>query len=395
VAALSAYLEQLSSTIAPGVEPDVLHLATVVTPDAKPGQADAVVGVLRAWSDSARAPGKSWRLQVWELSGPSETWLAQLQQRYRQQPVYALLSGVGGSNWVPVHEFCEQQRVACVLPSVEVAPDPAGDWYSMYFSPGVGLEARILARYLGDRDAVRDRGANIVQVYSDASGRYAAEALRSHMSSFAGAITDRRFRVTAPRTALKEVSTNDVLVLWLRRDEISQLIAALPAGPATDRIFVSAFLATPEEVSLPATWKQHVRFVSLFDDLGLQGEIARLRLQRWLEQKGLYSSGNRRVQADAYASCYLVNEALGDIRSQEVRRPAVPLSREHLLEVLETLLNKYDDSTDLVDPDSHVAYYGRMSLGPRQRVAVRGGAIMRYASPDSGRLIADGKRIAP
>jgi hypothetical protein len=95
------------------------------------------------------------------------------------------------------------------------------------------------------------------------------------------------------------------------------------------------------------------------------------------------------LQADAYAACYLFNEALAEIRKQDVRRPAVPLSREHLLETLETLLNKYNDSTDLVDPDSHVAYYGRMSLGPRQRVAVRGGTIMRYASPDSNRLVAE------
>ena len=83
------------------------------------------------------------------------------------------------SNWAPVHEFCEQQRLACVLPSVEVVPDPGDDWYSMYFSPGVGLEARILARYLANqRDACR-QDANIIQVYSDASGRHAAEVLRS------------------------------------------------------------------------------------------------------------------------------------------------------------------------------------------------------------------------
>ena len=78
-----------------------------------------------------------------------------------------------------------------------------------------------------------------------------------------------------------------------------------------------------------------------------------------------------------------------------MRRPAVPLSREHLLETLETLVNKYNDSTNLVDTDSHVAYYGRMSLGPRQRVAVQGGTIMRYASPGSNKLVAASKRIVP
>lgn len=392
VTALGAYLKMLSNKPAPGVETDTLQLATVVTPDVRPDQVEAVLGVLRAWADSAMGAGVPWRLHVWRLTGPATTWLAQLQQRYRQQPVFALLSGAGGSIWAPVHEFCEQQRLACVLPSVEVTPDPGDDWYSMYFSPGVGLEARVLASYLTNAS---NSGGNIIQLYSDASGRSAAKALRSGMSSFTGTITDRRFRVTSPRTALKGISADDVLVLWLRPDEISQLVAELPAGPLTDRIFISALLATPEALSLPGAWKQQVHFVSLFDDLGLQAEIARLRLERWLELEGLPAKQNRRLQADAYVASYLLNDALGNIRGQEVRRPAVPLTREHLLEMLETLVNKYDDSTEQINMDSHVAYYGRMSLGPRQRIAVRGGTIMRYASPKSGKLVPAGKRIVP
>jgi cytochrome c553 len=395
VAALAAYLRQLSSVPAPGVEPDTMHLATVVTPEVRPGHVNAVLDVVRRWSESARGGGKAWRLQVWELAGPSDTWSEQLETRYRQQPVFALLSGVGGSEWAPVHRFCEQHRVPCVLPSVEMAPDPANDYYSMYFSPGLSLEARVLARYLADQDAVEGSAVNIVQVYSDASGRQAADVLRSRLNAATGSMTVHKYRLTAPRAAFDGLSGDDLLILWLRPDEIAQLVAELPKGPAAERVFVSALLATPEALDLPAAWKARVHYVSLFDDPGLQGEIARLRLERWLELADLAGHGSRRLQADAYAACYLFNDALGEIREQEVRRPAVPLSREHLLETLETLVSKYDDSTDLVDPDSHVAFYGRMSLGPRQRVAVRGGTIMRYASPDSSRLVAASKRIVP
>jgi hypothetical protein len=394
VAALSAYLSQLSSMPAPGVDPDILHIATVVTPDAKPGQAEAVLGVLTAWSESAHGAGKPWKLHVWELSGSAETWLPQLEKRYRQQPVFALLSGVGGSNWAPVHEFCEQQSLACVLPSVEVVPETDDDWYSMYYSPGVGLEARILARYLDD-DTAPEREANILQIYSDASGRHAADVFRTGLSGADRSINLRRYRLTSPRASLKGVSAKDVLVLWLRPDEIESLASMLPQGPPAETVFLSALLASPEDVSLPEAWKQRVQFVSLFDDVGLQGEIARLRLDRWLEMEGLVGKGNRRWQADAYVASYLLNEAIGNIRAQEVRRPAVPLTREHVIEMLETLVNKYDDSTGLIDMDNHVAYYGRMSLGPRQRVAVRGGTIMRYASTDSGKLVAASKRIVP
>jgi hypothetical protein len=138
-----------------------------------------------------------------------------------------------------------------------------------------------------------------------------------------------------------------------------------------------------------------VTYASLFDDLGLQGEIAKLRLRRWLDQHGLPGGQDLRVQADAYAASYLFARALGEIRGQELRRPKVPLGREHVLEMIEKGVNKYADGTSLVDPDSHVAYYGRMSLGPRQRTAVRGGMLLRYASPDSETTVTASGRIVP
>ncbi len=78
-----------------------------------------------------------------------------------------------------------------------------------------------------------------------------------------------------------------------------------------------------------------------------------------------------------------------------MRRPPVPLTREHVLETLEKKVNKYTDGTDLVTQDSHVAQYGRMSLGPGQRTAVRGGVLLRFASPDSNELVPASDRIVP
>jgi len=184
-------------------------------------------------------------------------------------------------------------------------------------------------------------------------------------------------------------------VLWLRSAEIEQLAAAMPMGPGTRTIYLSSLLSPPEALVLPPAWKARVTYASLFDDLGLQGEIAKLRLRRWLDQHGLPGGQDLRVQADAYAAAYLFARAIGEIRGQELRRPKVPLSREHVLEMLEKGVNKYADGTRLIDPDSHVAYYGRMSLGPRQRTAVRGGMLLRYASPDSETTVAASGRIVP
>jgi hypothetical protein len=396
VAALTAYLRRLSADPAPGVESDRLHLATVVTPDAPAGQADAVLGVLRGWSAASQASGSDWQLHVWELSGPAEGWQAQLEDRYRERPVFAVLSGIGGAEWTPVHRFCEENRVPCILPVLDVAPEGESSFYSVYFSPGVALEARLLASHFrGEAGAAEGAPSPIVQVFADPSGRRAAETLASTLGPGTASPSLRRYRPTAPTAALDALGEESVLVLWLRSSEIAQLAAAMPEGPATGRVFLSSFLAPPESLALPPAWKERLTYVSLFDDLGLQGEIAKLRLRRWLDREGIAQSLNPRVQADAYAAGYLFAEALGEIRGQEVRRHKVHLSREHLLETIETEVNKYADGTGLVDPDSHVAYYGRMSLGPGQRTAVRGGMLLRYASPDSNAVVAASDRILP
>ncbi len=396
VSALAAYLRQLSTDTPPGVERDSLHLATVVTPDASPAQVQAVLGVLRAWARGSQVSGKAWRIHVWELSGPPQDWEGQLQAHYRRQPVFAVLSGVGAAEWQPVHRFCEDARLPCILPALELAPEPGRDLYSVYFSPGVRLEAALLARHLGTETSTKGATSRIVQVYADATGTRAAETLRARLDTRIAPPIQRKYRLIAPGAALAGLSMDDTLVLWLRPSEIEQLVASAPAGPPVGEVFLSALLAPPEALSLPPAWKARLRYVSLFDDLSVQGQIARLRLERWLDMAGLPEhEGDQRLQADAYAACALFDAALDAMKAREVRWGRLPWSREHLLETLERVVGKYDDGTGFVDPDSHVAFYGRMSLAPGQRVAVRGGTLLRYASPDSERLVPVGKRIVP
>ncbi|HEY0722202.1 MAG TPA: hypothetical protein VGE50_13220 [Gammaproteobacteria bacterium] len=390
VSVLTAYLKQLASQAAPGVEADSLHLATVITPDVSAEQADAMLGVVRAWSAHARGVAKHWKLHVWQLSGPAERWHEQLQAYYRQQPVFALLSGAGGAHWSPVHRFCEENRLPCVLPSLELAPENEGGYYPIYYSPGVSLEARLLAAHL----AASRAPSPVVQLFSDDTGEQAAQQVRSHWTAADAQLMERRYD-GRPEEALAHLPRDGTLMLWLRPAQIQQLVAAAPQGPAVQQVFISALLAPPEALDLPPEWKARVVWISLFDDVGVQAQIARARLQRWLKQQGLPDRGTLRVQADAYAACYLFTSALSALSSEEWRRPAVPLNRDHLIEALENIVNKYSDGSRRVDSESHVAYYGRMSLGPGQRVAVRGGGLLRYASPDSTRLELASERIVP
>jgi len=95
--------------------------------------------------------------------------------------VYAVLSGLAGSNWAPVHEFCEQSAIPCLFPNVEVPVIAERDFYPMYFSKGVLLEAQLIARTILGADNHPAAGA-VEQVYrAGDSGEPAAEALAAQL----------------------------------------------------------------------------------------------------------------------------------------------------------------------------------------------------------------------
>ncbi len=389
LSALTSYLQQLNASPSPGVEADTIHVATIVSPEASDQDAAAVVAVVSSWTDSALGAGIRYTHHVWKLEGGSASWPKQLERAYTNQPVFAVVSGVGRSTWEPVHEFCENYELPCLLPSVETAPATEKEQYSVYYSGGVGTEARILAKHLRT-STEQPSNPTVVQIAGDTSGRYAAEALSAALPE-----SWRSRTLCLEEASGLEVSDDATVVLWLRTDELLALARSLPDGLAVETVYVSAMLATPDSLDLPPAWKTRVRFVSMFDDLSIQSEIAKLRLERWVKLNGLSPTSDRRIQADAYVAAYLFNKALARTRQQEVRRPPVPFTREHLLEALEDLVDKYSDGTTIIDPDNHIAWYGRMSLGPGQRIAVRGGTILRYGSPQSNRLVAASERIVP
>src|SRR5215813_8126174 len=143
MAALIDYLKGLSVRRVPGVTDTVLHFATIVTPDADPLKRRGMLEVLEQYfaqknrsplkptprmltsgktqySKSMYMANRRWQLHVWELTGPASSWWAQLDKHLAAEPVYAVLSGLAGSNWAPVHEFCEQNAIPCLFPNVEV-----------------------------------------------------------------------------------------------------------------------------------------------------------------------------------------------------------------------------------------------------------------------------------
>jgi hypothetical protein len=385
--ALFAYLRQLSAEPSPGIEAHKLRLATVVAPDAPAGAPEAVLGVLRAFT-AQRQGEMPWDLQVWQLSGPPETWEAQLDDHYRQQPVFAVLSGVGGAEWSPVQRFCKRHSVACVLPSLEATPNEVGTdegFYSLYFSPGVKLEAELLARYLGSKKTSPGNAHRIVQIFSDASGEKAAATLRELAQASSQQVSERQLHHIAPAAAaLEGLSEADALVLWLRPSEIAALAAQTPQGPPAEHVFLSALLAPPEAVSLPPAWKGRITYVSLFDDWDEKSAYPRTWFKGWLKREGLQQADNPRLQSDAYGASYFFAKALARMQQRQLLWRNVNLTRTFLMESLESAVAK--NTGDLMDVSAWTPLYGRLSLGVGQRVADKTGYLLRYASPESDTL---------
>jgi hypothetical protein len=384
--ALIDYLAKLSIRRSPGVTDSTLHLATIFTPDSDPVKRAGVLDVLqhyvaennsfpigpqpRMWTSGKTAYSKSmymahlrWQLHVWQLTGPAATWRAQLEKDLHEEPVFAVLSGLGGSTWEPVHEFCEQNAVPCLFPNVEVPVVEEGGFYSLYFSKGVLLEAELIA----DRIAAQDKGsgARVDQVYRRGdSGEAASQALAVALK--ARGITVREHAL-APGTAgrglaaaLRAAGETQALVLWLRPADI----AALGSPPARAQLYMSGLMGGLEDTPLPGSWRDRTFLAYPFDVPDRRGVRLDYPLG-WFTFRHIPIVA-RQVQVDTYLACSVVSEVLKQLADSYVRA--------HFVEQLQ----------QMVEHRLVTGYYPHLALSYHERFASKGGYIAHFAPAASG-----------
>jgi len=318
---------------------------------------------------------RKWQLHVWELSGPASTWEQQLHALSAAEPVFAVVSGLGGTDWAPIHRFCEQASIPCLLPNVELPVDAEQDFYSIYFSREVLLEAQLIAHRLGEDETAAGR-RRAVQIFRQGDvGEQAAGALEAALKSRGWKSESRVLKTGAARElarAVDRIEPGDVLILWLRPPDL----ALLPAGAAKSQtVFVSGLMAQLENAPLPPSWRGTVRMTYPFD----LPEVRKVRMNfplGWFKVSNI-AVVNERVQSDTYLACRILSESLGDMLDSFVR--------EYLVEQVEAMLSRR-----LVN-----GYYPRLGLAPGQRFASKGGYIVRFANPDSMQPAIDGAWIVP
>jgi hypothetical protein len=394
MAALIGYLKSMSSSKVPGVTPSVLHFATIITPDADPVKRRGMLDVLNHFfadkdaftraetprlRSSHRMMFKSprrWQLHVWELTGAADTWEKQLREDLVKEPVFAVISGLGGKNWAPVHRFCERAALPCLFPNVDLPVVAEHDFYSLYFSRGVLLEADLIARRL----AAEDRSAGprrVVQVFrADDIGQAAARDLHDSAAAAGLEVVDRSLAARGTKAqlnaALKEAGARDALVLWLRPADLAAL-----GGPPTGnpKVYVSGLMGGLDQAPLPSAWHGTALMAYPFD----LPNARRIRVDYplgWFRIRQIPVVAER-VQSDTWLACGVLSETLNHMADSFIR--------DYLVERVEGML----------EHRVITGYYPHLALAPNQRFASKGGYLVHFADPAGGRIVADGEWLAP
>jgi mono/diheme cytochrome c family protein len=376
--ALVAYLETLSAQSSPGVDDDEIHFATVIESSVTPERRRAMLDIMQAFfkdkganvrqNEQRREAGnmrmyrayRKWVLHVWELNGPADTWGKQLETYYQGQPVFALLGGLGQASWKPVHDFSERFEVPVVFPQVEMPVALGDNFYNLYLSRGMSLQVDVLAGYLKDQGEVK----RVVQVYrAEVAGSAAAASLRAAL--LPGQQVEDIVLTGQPDSTFWSklgASKADVMVLWLRPADLEFAPPAVLQMP----VYVSFELLGGKLPAILPKVSSVVRMVYP-SDLSPRHESRLLRNKIWLHSKGIAIT-DEAVQMNTLFAMTVVSDALGHIMDS--------FSRDFFIERVE----------HAVAQTPTPSFYPGVSLGPGQRFAAKGSAVVTVQDGDKPQL---------
>jgi len=380
--ALTAYLFSLSAQPSPGVDEQEIHFATVIQPGVAPERRRAMLQIMQAFvrdkdsnargDEQRRQAGnmrmyrayRKWVLHVWELNGPSQTWDAQLEALYAKQPVFALVGGLGNESWAPIHAFSERFEIPCVFPQVDLPVVSGSNNYTFYFSRGVVLEAEVLAKFLREKSAL----GRIVQVNRrDDASSAAAAAFRAALGAEASAaLEDRVLEGPGSEAFWLAIAgaAPDTVVLWLGAQDLEG-VQTLVKG-ASPALYLSFDLLAGKRPDTLLKAGGNIRLIYP-SDLPPRREARLLRNKIWLHNKGIAIT-EEAVQMNTQFAMSIVSDAAGHILDS--------FSRDYFVERIEHVVSQ--------TPIPSV--FAQVSLGPGQRFAAKGSAIVQWADADKQAL---------
>ena len=380
------YLKHLSAEFSPGVTRDEIRFAVILGEDVKPSDRAALLLPLEAffreeWNDrlpiiTRLAAGRPYRkavLDVWELKGPSATWGGQLEARYRQKPVFAVLGGLAEGSWAPVHRFCEKNLIPCILPLTDLPVVSTNDGYTLYFSKGLYQEGEAAAKYLSRVFALAP-DKRVIQLYRDnEQGNALALGFADTWKKLGNAPLASRTLPAAGKTGenfwkgVVQESRNAVLLAWLGPDDLAGIEALSESGKRPATLFVSATMLAGALTSLPDAVRDFT-FIAWPTRLPGEEEYSRSIVSNWLKYKKIPIT-NMTISSKAYFLTRLLSNVLLDM--------AGDFYRDFFLELLENATDQANSSVS----------YPNLSFGPGQRYASKGCYVVTITRGQNPKVI--------
>jgi ABC-type branched-subunit amino acid transport system substrate-binding protein/mono/diheme cytochrome c family protein len=395
--AIVAYMKSLSAEASPGVTAEEIHFATVVAPGVK---ADPMLALMRQFfeeknagtryetrrasdgpwfRDNRNEAYRKWVLHVWQLEGAQQSWEKQLEAYYNETPVFALVAGLGEAGWQPVHDFCERHEIPAILPNVDLPVISSDDYYTLYFSQGMVLEARTIAQHV----ATHSTDESVLQVYREnafgqaaSAGLSRALARQDQSAAISFAIRPDQ-PIDAEQLASKIASVEpSVVVLWLGADDLEAVSGMLDQTELAARIYLSSTLLDADTAAIPDRLK---RVGYLAHPFSLPDDFERRfdRIQGWLEHRGVAIEGERTL-AQTYFACMVVGEALMHVRYDY-------FYRDYFLELIDHFYSIMQLSSAHSTP----------SFGPGQRYISKGCYVVDLARATDQAPFARAEWIVP
>ena len=355
----------------------MVSFATIITPDVSPAQKQMLVDLLGSfvrYRNANWAPGgrkmrvgteaiprkeRQWELTLWELEGPESTWQAQLEKFYREKPVFAIVSGISNSNWQPVDDFCQAQKIPCLFPSIPVTPNTENKRYGFYFTEGVAFEAKLLASHLLNAEQPYQK---VYQLYkNDKVGQTAAQALTHYLQQ---KIPVENLALDGPISAeqLKTIANAEHAAVVLWTDVNSTQWPAKFKLKTDSALYFSASMAGMEMAQYPKQLQKQAYVIYPFEIPNKRFEQIN-KLKTWLSSHTL-KLVDQKLQSEIFFNMFVMNETFGEMMDN--------LVREYMLERTEWIMGQ----------PINVTVYPPLVLGPNQRIVSKSGYIMKFGKTD-------------
>ena len=395
------YLKNLSVNPSPGVDENVIRYATIVTEGASRTDSEIMMSMFKilagsnkparfsmmALSSIASNPEDSIKtgyintaVARWELKGSQESWRGQLESYYKNEPVFAIVGGISNDDWRPIHDFCEDNRIPCILPISELPVISATDWYTLYFSKGFYQEGEAAAKYLhGTVNISQD--IPVIQVYRNSKqGLTMAKGFEETWEGLRQQTPDKRVLTSdEPITSelwkqLTASKKQAIILLWLDSKDLSSIAFPADAPDGPKMVFLSTTLLGKEMYALPEKIRDivYITFPYRLPDDFAKSEPSFAGLTR----SNQYPADYPMAKAKMSLNLMILNKALFMMKGY--------FQRDRLLEVI-----------DMMQDDTTIPLYPRLSFGPGQRYISKGCYIVKLGSGATPKIIRASDWVIP